>query len=416
MRLLGSSRKMNSWLTPTWIATDSADAFDNYVRLINEFDRKYEGAWSESGAKIGYTTQVRLVQRDQVSEGQALQITPILNQTVPITINHQLQVSHGWSSADDSLIVEEARKYTVAAGKAMAGKWDVIAGAEVYTQVYFQIGSPGVALSSDQTWLDGVAKLCNVGVPDDDLAAIIDMKTHSKLLGANIGAFNPQAQISEYFKTGQFNAGALGVDRWKKDSNLPTHTTGTFTASTPQVDGSLQTGSTLVTKGWGTYALKQGDTFYLSGVNAVNPVTYVDSGDPQAFAIQGDLSGSGAATFTISPAIITSGPLQTVTISPANNATINVVGSTGVGPNATMATQTSKQSLLFDPGAFACVFADLPVKLAGAVAGRFNDKDAAVSMRYVDQYNILSDQLPRRLDSIGGVACILPYFCLRAWS
>ncbi len=150
-------------------------------------------------------------------------------------------------------------------------------------------------------------------------------------------------------------------------------------------------------------------------MNSVDPITYVDTGDPQAFSIQTDLAGSGAATFTISPPIITSGPLQTVTASPANNATISVVGSTGT-VNATLAAQSSKQSLLFDPGAFAFVMADLPVKLPGAVAGRYNSKEDRVSMRWVEQFSIQTDQLPRRLDSIGGVAAILPYFCLRAWS
>ena len=406
---------MNTWLTPNWIATDTASEFESYTRLINEFERKYESAYSEASQPIGYTTQIRLVQRDVVAEGQALQITPILNQTVTLTINHQLQVAHGWSSSDDALVVEQARQYTRSAGKAMAAKWDVIAGQEVYKQVYFQIGSPGVPLSADQTWLDGVAKLTNVGVPDDDLAAIIDMKTHSKLLGANIGAFNPQAQISEYFKTGQFNAGALGISRWKKDNHMPTHTTGTFTSSTPVVSGSLQTGSTLVVSGFGTVSLKQGDTFYASGVNATDPLSYVDSGDQQAFVLTADVAGSGTLTLPISPAIITSGPLQTVTNSPANAATVLFVGATGV-VNATMATQTSKQSLVFDPGAFAFAMADLPVKLAGAVAGRWNSEIDKGSFRYVDQYNIQTDMLPRRLDSIGGVAAILPYFALRAWS
>ncbi len=405
----------NFIITPNWIATDTADQFDNYVRLVSEFTRKFEGAWSESGAQIGYTVQVRLPQRDVTVEGQALQIQPIQNQTVPITINHQLQVAHSWSSADDSVAIEDARQYDMSSGKSMAGKWDVIAGAELYRQVYFQIGLPGVPLSSDQTWLDGVAKLTNVGVPDDDLRAIIDMKTHSKLLGANIGAFNPQAQISEYFRTGQFNSGALGVSAWKKDSNMPMHTTGTFTSSTPLVSGSLQTGSTLLTSGWGTYAFKAGDTFYIAGVNSVNPITYVDSGDQQAFTLQADLSGSGTATFTISPAIIPTGALQTVTTAPAANATILFVGATGV-VNATMAAQTSKQSLLFDEGAFAFVMADLPAKLPGAVAGRFRSEVDRMSFRYVEQFNIQTDQLPKRFDSIGGVAAILPYFALRAWS
>lgn len=409
---------MDTFISPNWVATDSAAGFELYANLVTEFSREWDSTWENlpDGAKIGYTTQVRLEQRWQVFEGQALQQQAILNQTVPITINHQFQVAHGWSSADDALLVEEVQeRYTMPAGKAMAGKWDVVAGQEVYRQVYFQIGTPGTPLAADQTWLDGVAKLVNVAVPDDDLVAIIDVKTHSKLLGANIGAFNPQAQISEYFRTGQFNAGALGVSTWKKDPHMPTHTTGTFAASTPVVGASNQTGSTLVTSGFGAYTLNPGDTFYVTGVNAVDPITYVDTGDPQAFSLQAGVTGTGAATLTIAPPIIPSGPLQTVTASPASGAALNFVGSTGT-VGATMAAQTSKQSLLFDPGAFAFVMADLPVKLAGAVAGRYNSAIDKISLRYVDQYSIQSDQLPRRLDSIGGVAVVLPYFALRAWS
>ncbi len=414
---------MNTLITPNWVSTDTALEFKNDVRLIGRFDRQWESMWRDlpDGAKIGYTAQVRIQQRDQVAEGQALQVTPLLNQTVPVTINHQFQVAHSWSSADDKIAVEEVRqRYDKPAGRAMASKWDVIAGQEVYRSVATQIGSPGVPLSSDQLWLDGIAKLHNLAVPAD-FCAVIDPKTQSKLLGANIGAFNPQGQISKYFEEGVFNERALGVEEWMMDQvGPPTHVTGTFTSSTPLVSGSLQTGSTLVTSGWGTYAFKAGDTFYVTGVNSLNPVAYSDAGDLQAFSLQADLSGASTATFTISPAIIPLGAsaLATVTASPANNASILFVGATGT-VNATMAAQSSRQSILFNPAAFAFVMADLPVNLPGARAGRTSEAVGStdkLSFRYVDQYNIQTDQLPRRLDSIGGVAVILPYYALRGWS
>jgi hypothetical protein len=34
----------------------------------------------------------------------------------------------------------------------------------------------------------------------------------------------------------------------------------------------------------------------------------------------------------------------------------------------------------------------------------------------VEQYNIQTDQLPSRCDTIGGVGVILPYFAERMWS
>ena len=417
---------MNSFITPNWVSTDSALGFKNSIRLLGAFTREWEKMWRNKpdGAQIGFTAQVRIEQRWQVFEGQALQQQAVLNQTVPISLNHQFQVAHGWSSADDAMVVEEVReRYDMPAGRAMANKWDVTAGQEVYRSAYIQLGAPGVPASSDQAWLDLVAKLTNVAVPEG-FCAVLDVKTHSKLLGANIGAFNPQPQISQYFKTGQFNEGALGVDDWYKDPvGPPTHTTGTFTASTWQVDGALQTGSTILLKGGGTYSFNAGDTFYITGVNATNPVGYNDTGDQQAFSIQAALAGSGGALLTVAPPIIPvivggSSPLATVMTSPANNATVTFVGSTG-SVGATMAAQTSKQSLLFNPAAFAAVFADLPANLAGARAGRTSEavgESDRISMRYVDQYNIQTDQLPRRLDTIGGVAVILPGYAARMWS
>lgn len=408
---------MNTIITPTWVSKDTAVGFKNHQKLIRNFDRKWDDAWQNKpdGCQIGYTSQVRIEQRWQVFEGQALQQQAVLNQTVPITINHQFQVAHGWSSADKAMLVEEVQKrYTMPAGRAMANKWDVVAGQEVYRTVANSIGSPGVPITADGTYTDGVARMRNLGVPDE-FVAVIDPKSQSNLLKANFALFNPQNFHAESFKSGQFSGSALGVDEWNWDPNLPIHTTGTFTASTPLVDGALQTGSTLVTKGWGTFSFKAGDVFYLAGVNTVNPISYVDTGDLQPFSVQVDVAGSGACTFTISPPIITSGPLQTVTASPANNAAITVLGATGTVA-ATLSATSSKQSLLFNPAAFAVVMADLPSPLPGAVSGRMSDKDTGIAMRYVDQYNIQTDQLPRRVDTIGGVAAILPAFALRAWS
>ncbi len=82
-----------------------------------------------------------------------------------------------------------------------------------------------------------------------------------------------------------------------------------------------------------------------------------------------------------------------------------------------MTATNSKQALIANPAAFAWVSADLPSKLAGAVAGRTpGAKGDRVSIRYVDQYNIQTDQMPRRMDCLVGAAPVLPYFALRAWS
>jgi hypothetical protein len=36
-------------------------------------------------------------------------------------------------------------------------------------------------------------------------------------------------------------------------------------------------------------------------------------------------------------------------------------------------------------------------------------------MRYVEQYNIQTDQEPRRIDMLVGNAVVQPYYAMRAW-
>jgi hypothetical protein len=245
--------------------------------------------------------------------------------------------------------------------------------------------------------------------------AVIDPLTQSSLLANNFALFNPASQIAQYFKTGQFGAAALGVDEWYYDPNIPIHTTGTFTTATPITTSAGQTGSSLTTSGMGTYALKQGDVFTIDGVFGVNPESYTSTGVLQQFVLTADVSGTTTATLSISPSIIPSGSLQTVTASPGASAALTFLGATGTVA-ATMAAQTSRQSLMFHPAAFAFAMVDLPDQLAGANAKTVGDADTKIAIRWVEQYNIQTDQSPSRCDTLGGVAPILPYFAVRMWS
>ncbi|HJP60593.1 MAG TPA: P22 phage major capsid protein family protein [Gemmatimonadaceae bacterium] len=407
---------MDTFITPTFVTKDTAIHWKNRLKLAASFDRSYNDAFKSTpgGGKVGYTVNVRTPQRFTVAEGQAIQLQNILNQTVPITINHQQHVAMGWSSADDTLLVEEVQsRYTKPAGEALASKVDVTAGAEVYRSVYNSIGTPGERLTDSQVFMDAIAKLGTLGVPEPYIA-VVDGKTQASIVGANLALFNLPGG-AEMFKTGQFSSGAFGIDEWILDPNMPTHVTGTFTSSSWAVNGAGQTGSSLAVDGAGTYALKAGDVFTIDGVYAVNPISYADSGELQQFVVTADLSGSSSGTLSISPSIIPSGQLQTVTNSPANDAAITFLGSTGT-TSATMAAQRSKQSLIFNPEAFALVTADLKENLAGARTKRISSKTAGVSMRWVEQYAITTDQNPSRMDILYGVAAVAPHFAIRAWS
>ena len=82
----------------------------------------------------------------------------------------------------------------------------------------------------------------------------------------------------------------------------------------------------------------------------------------------------------------------------------------------TLSATSSRQSIIASDNAFAFVNAPLARKLAGAETGQVRDAEAGISMRYVEQYNIQTDQEPRRIDMLVGNAAVQPYFAMRGWS
>lgn len=410
----------NTFITPNWVSTDVAMFWDNNTKALKLAENTYGDEWKDKpdGAQIGDSVQQRIPQRWRVMRGQALQQQPILNQTVPISLTDQLQIAMGWSSSESALQVEEVQKrYTMPAGKAFAAECDRFFVDQVFRSVYNYIGTPGTRISSNDVWTDGVAKLHEYGTPDE-LLAIVSAMQQSKLQSTNMTQFNPSATISRIFTKGFFGFGAFGVEEWAWDSNLPSFTTGTFTASTPVVSGANQTGSTLAISGMGTYALKEGDRFTIANVHGVNPLSYVNTNVLQEFVVTADVSGSSTATLTISPSIIadTTSQLQSVNALPANGAAISFVGSTGT-VGATMSATTSRISLIANTAAFCFVSADLPVNLPGADAGRTpGAKTDKVSIRYVNQYSSQTDQLNKRMDALVGAAPIVPGYALVAYT
>jgi len=80
-------------------------------------------------------------------------------------------------------------------------------------------------------------------------------------------------------------------------------------------------------KSWpdGFASLRKGDVITISGVFAVNPLSYTQTGHLQQFVITEDCNRRHSL-LPICPSIITVGPLQTVSNAPAVGAVMNVLG------------------------------------------------------------------------------------------
>lgn len=412
----------NTLATPTWVTREVTRRFENNCKFVANLNRSYSDQYVQGGAKVGNTVQARLPQRFVASHGQALVLQSLYDRTVPITLNDQVNIGFGYSSAQATTELQDIReRYTNPAGDTLANECDKSAFQNLYSSIYNAIGGttgtpiPGTTPSANLAYLMGGVKLTDGAAAVEGRKAVLDTLAQAIIVNANLSMFNPAAAISEQYKTGMFGRGALGFGEWFYDQNTPIHTTGTFTASTPLVNGASQTGSTININGWasGATTLKKGDVFTIAGVYGWNPLSQKSTGRLQQFVVTADTSDSTGTTATlpISPSIITSGSLQTVSGSPANGAAVTVWNANPAA--GTLATTVSPQGMLFLPDFAAWVSADLEMPEGGADGARVQSKQFGVSIRLVRQYQIGTDQNPSRLDILKGEAVIRPEFACR---
>src|SRR6185436_3587066 len=152
-----------------------------------------------------------------------------------------------------------------------------------------------------------------------------------------------------------------------------------------------------------------GDRFTIAGVNSVNPESYVDNGRLQVFVVTADYNDTTGdmAALPISPSIITSGQLQTVTNSPANDAVVTVFGATSAS-SGTLATTTSPQTIVFHEDFAAFVMVDLEEPNGGAKSTYVRSKEWGFSIRFAEQWSGLNDQNMNRLEFLAGAATLQP--------
>ena len=410
----------NTLATPNWVMKEVARGYTNKVVFVANVNRTYDDQYKVAGAKVGNTVQARLPQRFTVTDGQALQLQALYDQTVPITLTNQKNVAFGYSSAQATTELDAIReRYTNPAGEALANAADVLLFQNVYRDVYNSIGTPGTTPSTTLAYLQAGVKLTDLAAPMSGRIAVLDPMAMVTIANTSSTLFNPSAVISENYREGMFGRKQLGIDEWYQDPNRPLHTTGSWTSTaSPAVNGAGQTGSTLAADGFasGSTTLKKGDVFTIAGVYSVNPLSYQSTGRLQDFVVTADASDSSGAiaALGISPPIITSGQLQTVSNSPADDAVIRLKGQSA-DASATYAATVSPQSLIYHPDAFAFVMADLMKPEAGAKATVVRSKALGFSIRMVEQYQIGSDQNPSRLDILIGAATVQARLAARMW-
>lgn len=390
------------------IAKEALMQFKNELGFVKNINKQYSAEFAKKGAKIGSSVTIRKPARYTVTDGKTLNIQNVTEESGSLNLTTQKHVGFSFDSADLTLSIDMFKeRYLSGAVLALANEVDADLFQLAAESTYNAVGTPGTTPSSLLTYLQARQKLMESSAPKGGkLFYHINPAASTAIVDALKGLFQSSNQIQNQYEEGMMGIAAGG--KWYEAQNIYAYTTGAQ-GGTPLVNGAAQSGATLVTDGWSNSivnVLKLGDVFVIDNVFKVNPITKQSTGVLQQFVITAnvDSNGSGQATLSISPPIVTSGSTQTVDSSPADNAAITVLGAGGA---------TFASNILCHKDAFTLATADLELPEGVHFAAVASDPESGLSMRVVRQYDVNNDSFPCRLDILYGKAALRPEWACR---
>lgn len=400
----------NTIVTPQWIGREQLRVAANKTPFVSSIKRKLSDDFRVGGTKVGATVGIRLPQRFVAAKGQALQIQPLTDTVVYVTITDQAQVGYGMSSFSATLEIQDVNeRYVNPIAIQLANTMDSDGLTRLYQDVFMVEGTPGTIPSTNLTYMNARARITTIsGGSGGPYEMTIGPLMRPVIANANQNLFSvPTKDAGDIWREAVFSGPALSWDEWAEDVNIATHQIGPL-GGTPTVTGAGQTGSSLITGAWTAAAanrLNKGDIFTVANVFAVNMQNYRSTTQLQQFVATANTAsdGAGAATIPIYPPIITSGAYQTVDSSPANGAALTIFGA---------ANTVTPQALGYSPDAFVMASADLEMPNSGE-SRRVRMPGVGLSMRLWQDSDIMTDQHPTRSDIIYGFKTVRPEFAVR---
>jgi hypothetical protein len=427
----------NTIITDAKITKEALSILHNSLGFTKSITKEYSSQFAQTGAKIGATINIRKPNRYVVQQGPSITPQSTTESYVPLTLNRQWVVPIAFSTAELTLSIDEfsARYIRPAISKlasvidldcttaAITGKYADGTAAAGDGPVNFTIGTPGtvpgtaggsvytlLAYNSPACYLNAGRILDINAAPRDSSRTIcIDPAANAMSVGGLSGLFNPQGIISTQYKSGLLG-NALGFD-FVMDQNVYTLTAGTqlnTTAATMQA--TWTTGSNFswtVDSSDNTKTLKAGSTFTVADCYHVNPETQQNTGVLMQWVVTADTTlATGTNSIPISPTPIVAG-------STVANGNCSVAPTTGKAITMTSGTNSvvSPQNLAFHREAFTLGTADLEIPNGLDMAHR--ESMDGISIRFIRDYDVMSDFVVGRLDVLGGFSNIRPELAVR---
>jgi len=398
----------NNLLTISMITREAIELFVNSNMYIRNIDKQYDPEFGKTNAKIGSTLRIRLPNDYIVRHGPAVNLQDTSEQQTVLTMATQDGVDVNFTTADLLLSLDDfSERILLPMMNNLAGDVaSTIMGntVEAICNVSASLDGNGNVQTPDSgTYLDAQATLALNSAPMVNHKIINDPRQEARVVQSLSGLLNPSTAISDQYYEGTMYK-ALGAT-WFSDQTVIKHTCGTATTAT--VNGAGQTGPNIAINALvGTFNV--GDIVTIAGVDAVNRVTKLDTGELRQFVVT-VAAANGAVQLSVYPSLIPADNLgnpvqyQTVTASPANNAVITPYF---------VASSVYRKSFRYAPQMVTMATGDLPLPANKVTARHKYDN---VSMRSVTDYLIGTDQEVTRLDVLFGAlvvrgewGCIVP--------
>jgi hypothetical protein len=409
----------NNLLTISKITNEALMVLENELTFTSEVDRNYDDQFAVVGAKIGNTVNVRRPGRFIGTTGPALNVEDFNETSVPVTLSTQFHVDTQFTTPDLALSLDMfSDRVLKPAVAAIANKIDRDGLVMAKNNTANIVGTAGTPPTGLITYLTAGAYLDSEGAPRDGRrSCIVEPFTSATIVDSLKGLFVPQEAIGEQYRKGLMGRDSGGMN-WKMDQNVVSQQFGSYSSATLSCNVTTATG--FLTSGWAqssnitigaasaNASLNQGDVITIAGVYAVNPQNRQAYGSNKLrnFVVNSPvtISSSGTATVNVSPAVITAGQFQNVSVTSTGSQTVTPFNNTGA---------VSPQNIIMHRNAFTLAVADLELPDGVHFAGRASDKEIGLSMRVVRQYTINNDSIPTRLDVLYGWAPLYPELACR---
>jgi hypothetical protein len=408
----------NTFLTPKVYANTALKLLKNNLVMARLVSGEFKDQFVKGG---GTKTWAKRPPQFTVRDGAVASVQDVVEGEIEIEINKQKGVDVQFTSMEETLSVSALLRSTVMANamSRLANQIDTDIHAET-KKFYNWVGTPGEIINSFADMSKAPQRLDESGVEVAGRKGVLHPESAWALQG-NLTTLHGDSVVKDALMAAKLNMNLGGID-WYSTQLAGSVTTGTRDGNA-LVDGASQnvTYASVKDGNWtqtlaidnvgNAKTVTAGEVFTIADVYAINPITKTSLSYLQQFTV---ITGGTSATtatgndqdlsLTISPPIITSGPFQTVSAAPADNAAIQWMGSdTETATDAT----TYNYGTVFRKEASALVSAKL-IKPYSGESDYATDPDTGLTIRYWRTSDGTNDTHLHRFDVIYGVKNVDP--------